>query len=1024
MPKYGVEYVQDIQEADLVTSHAGIQQDRQIDILHCHGLYPTYDVDVSKTYLEANSYVIDNARQAKIITVPSDWVAEIFRRDMLISPRIVPHGITISDFDNPSYDRKYSYVLWAKGHASGVCDPSVVAKFSAKLRNVSCISTFGQPTANTKVIGVQPYDKMLSYIKGAGVYLATTKETFGIQTLEAMAYGVPVLGYAWGATPEIVKHGEDGWLVQPGDIDGLVAGYYQILENWEHYAKNARANAHNFSWEVACEKLWEVYQEALLDNPVTISVVIPCYNYARYLPEAINSVLAQTRPADEIIVVDDGSTDATAEVAAKFPKVKYFKIKNSGVATARNVGIQKASGTYIACLDADDKLLPTFIETLLPVISKDRTLGIVYGGILDTFEDGREVVSGWPPTFSFAQQIHKRNCIPSCNIFRKAAWQRAGGYKSRYTPAEDAELWTRMTSYGYNALKVTDSPVYAYRIHSQSLSKTRREPDWVLDKPWSYTEELTPFAAPRSELSYAVRNYDFPDVSIVIPVGPGHEYYAARAVDSVQRQSYRNWECIVVNDSGKDLIVPETGMSIQAAYPFVRIITSIGRDASLTRNLGVDAAKGSYVVFLDADDELLPEYIAKAKAEFEYFNREMYIYTDWISNTGERTSAKEFDIEFLKTQAIHPITTFIPKSWHKEISGFDTTLKGWEDWDYYLRMACSGHCGRRLPEALLMYDYSSGKRREESLKKKDSLLQRIKEVIMACRGGCGDKRRNVSSQGGTIMNRQIPEGYVLVMENSGNMGGHSVIGPITKTNYGKHKHGEVFPMNPVDQKARPSVYLLKEAADQALPQPTPQTLLAASQSTAFSVPTPIDNVLQVVTTKTAVLPNAYAEAQSIVVEPATPSTGLPEGIMASFGVAAEPPTPVNDGVSSVLASKPASLQPQTFEKAVEEDTENPAMKLMRQAAEGHADEGVEDRITSIVQGKVKYEEDAIKPEPKPVMDNTPTDFIPPVGTLSERMLRNMTIQPDMATRMLAEEEAGKHRKGVMQHLQDVIDGVI
>ena len=92
-----------------------------------------------------------------------------------------------------------------------------------------------------------------------------------------------------------------------------------------------------------------------------VSVIIPCYNHAHYLCRAVQSVLAQTYADWEAIIVDDGSTDNTREVATRFsdPRVRYIYQENRGLSAARNTGISAAQGSYLAFLDADDELEPT-----------------------------------------------------------------------------------------------------------------------------------------------------------------------------------------------------------------------------------------------------------------------------------------------------------------------------------------------------------------------------------------------------------------------------------------------------------------------------------------------------------------------------------------------------------------------------------------------------------------------------------------------------------------------------------------
>jgi glycosyltransferase involved in cell wall biosynthesis len=95
-----------------------------------------------------------------------------------------------------------------------------------------------------------------------------------------------------------------------------------------------------------------------VSEPAVVSVVIPCYNQAHFLHEAIESALAQTYSHCEILVVDDGSTENIAEVAAGYPKVRYIRQENSGVSAARNKGWKRSRGEYLVFLDADDRLLP------------------------------------------------------------------------------------------------------------------------------------------------------------------------------------------------------------------------------------------------------------------------------------------------------------------------------------------------------------------------------------------------------------------------------------------------------------------------------------------------------------------------------------------------------------------------------------------------------------------------------------------------------------------------------------------
>ena len=112
-----------------------------------------------------------------------------------------------------------------------------------------------------------------------------------------------------------------------------------------------------------------------------VSVVMPAYNYGRFLGEAIQSVLDQTFQDFELIVVDDGSTDNTKEVIGSFTdrRIKYIYQQNRGVSTALNVGISASRGEYIALLDADDIWLPHNLEKGVEVLDEHAEVGFSYG---------------------------------------------------------------------------------------------------------------------------------------------------------------------------------------------------------------------------------------------------------------------------------------------------------------------------------------------------------------------------------------------------------------------------------------------------------------------------------------------------------------------------------------------------------------------------------------------------------------------------------------------------------------------
>lgn len=203
-----------------------------------------------------------------------------------------------------------------------------------------------------------------------------------------------------------------------------------------------------------------------------VSIVIPSYNCDRYLPEAIESVLAQTYQDFEIIVVDDGSTDRTSEVLQGYgDRVRAIRQQNQGVAKARNHGIQQSQGAWIAFLDADDVLLPHKLAAQLAIADADPELGIVHSGWNRVDADGNVLmpVELWHqiPELTLETWLRWKPVLPSAMLFRRDWLLQVGGFDPRFPPAEDTELLLRLALKGCQAKWLPDITVN-YRQHDAS----------------------------------------------------------------------------------------------------------------------------------------------------------------------------------------------------------------------------------------------------------------------------------------------------------------------------------------------------------------------------------------------------------------------------------------------------------------------------------------------------------------------------------------------------------------------------
>jgi glycosyltransferase involved in cell wall biosynthesis len=201
----------------------------------------------------------------------------------------------------------------------------------------------------------------------------------------------------------------------------------------------------------------------------SISVVIPCFAQAEFLHGAVESIVGQTRPDWEVVIVDDGSPDATAEVALAAveefgDRVQLVRQSNRGVAAARNAGIAIARGRYVVPLDADDVLEPEFLARTAGALDSDPAIGVAYTDYVEFGARDRTVIV---PEFDF-EGLCRGNHIISTAMFRKEAWQAAGGYNPNMTLLfEDWDFWIGCAERGFRPRRIPGALV-RYRIRAGS----------------------------------------------------------------------------------------------------------------------------------------------------------------------------------------------------------------------------------------------------------------------------------------------------------------------------------------------------------------------------------------------------------------------------------------------------------------------------------------------------------------------------------------------------------------------------
>lgn len=204
-----------------------------------------------------------------------------------------------------------------------------------------------------------------------------------------------------------------------------------------------------------------------------VSVVIPCYGQAAYLEEAIESVLAQTYAQVEIVVVDDGSPDNAARLAARFPWVRCVRQANAGLAAARNTGIRESEGELLVFLDADDRLLPRALEVGVEELRAQPEAAFAFGRYRRVSGDGRRLENDDQPRpeadpYSVFLRYNYAG-IPATGIFRRSALEEAGNFDETLPGVEDYDLGLRLSR--QFTIRPHSDYVVEYRVHGGGMSR-------------------------------------------------------------------------------------------------------------------------------------------------------------------------------------------------------------------------------------------------------------------------------------------------------------------------------------------------------------------------------------------------------------------------------------------------------------------------------------------------------------------------------------------------------------------------
>lgn len=208
------------------------------------------------------------------------------------------------------------------------------------------------------------------------------------------------------------------------------------------------------------------------NSTVLVSVIIPCYNHARYLGDAIESVLIQNHTFIEIIVVDDGSTDNSSAVAKAYPQVRYIRQANLGLSAARNTGWRHSKGEFLVFLDADDRLLPGALAAGLNCFQEHPECAFVSGHFRYITAEGT-FLHEYPQMY--VENNHYRAFLQGNYIgmhaavmYRRSALEETGGFDANLRACEDYDLYLRIAR--NHPVCCHRAVITEYRQHNTNMS--------------------------------------------------------------------------------------------------------------------------------------------------------------------------------------------------------------------------------------------------------------------------------------------------------------------------------------------------------------------------------------------------------------------------------------------------------------------------------------------------------------------------------------------------------------------------
>lgn len=431
-----------------------------------------------------------------------------------------------------------------------------------------------------------------------------------------------------------------------------------------------------------------------IHNP-EISVVMSVYNGEKYVEAAIKSILNQTYQNFEFIIVDDASTDNTAQLLKSFsdPRIRLIPNNvNQGLTASLIEGASAARGKYLARMDADDISLPHRFEVQLEFLKKNPACALVGSSYYHINEAGdiTKVIKVPTDYTSLKEGLAQQNWFGHGTVMiRKQAYDEVHGYDPQFIYAQDYDLWIRLAE-RYQVTNI-DDPLYSWRSTQTCISR---------DKATEQSQYAAMARRHSRERKQEHEKANAPLVSVIVPTF-NRPQTLEETIKSILSQTYSNVEIIVINDAGSNIEDLISSLNSRGTITYIRHDRNRGLAAA--RNTGIKASRGKYIAYLDDDDVYYPDHVSTLVDSLKSNNAKV-AYTDayrahqveangkYVTTLKDVPYSFDFDPDRILQTNFIPVLCFMHERLILNETGlFDENLKRLEDWDMWIRMSRKYH---------------------------------------------------------------------------------------------------------------------------------------------------------------------------------------------------------------------------------------------------------------------------------------------------------------------------------------------